>query len=141
MATVTKIYDASSVAQRMLSRRQELLGKLTSAVDGVGKLYTNLLELSATTDLQLDVALDPAPTRLRSERITGRDSWSVHRIGNGCPEHRRAIRFARPAVTTWQAGGHRSAARVGGDGSGEHGRHHETGRSHRGKAGQEAGAA
>jgi hypothetical protein len=43
--------------ERMVARREELLGKLMSAVDGVGELYTKLLELS-TTDLSVDLALD-----------------------------------------------------------------------------------
>ncbi len=54
---MTAVARVAGPVERMLSRRQELLGKLTSAVDGVGELYTNLLELSATTDLPLDVAL------------------------------------------------------------------------------------
>jgi hypothetical protein len=45
---------------RMTRRREELLGKLSGAVDGVGELYTKLLELSATTGTaQVDTAVDP----------------------------------------------------------------------------------
>ena len=47
--------------ERMLTRREQLLGKLTSAVDGVGELYTKLLELSATPDLTLSAQADHGP--------------------------------------------------------------------------------
>ena len=47
MSSVDKV---AGPVDRMLARRQQLLGKLTSAVDGVGELYTKLLELSATPE-------------------------------------------------------------------------------------------
>src|SRR6185312_948468 len=45
---------------RMSRRRDELLAKLSGAVDGVGELYTKLLELSATTGTEpVDAVTDP----------------------------------------------------------------------------------
>jgi nucleoid-associated protein YgaU len=58
---VKQMSEADRVAGsvgRMVARREELLVKLASAVDGVGELYTKLLELSTTTDLSVDLALD-----------------------------------------------------------------------------------
>ncbi len=43
--------------ERMGSRRQALLGKLTSAVNGIGEVYTGLLELSTTAEMA-GVAID-----------------------------------------------------------------------------------
>ncbi len=40
--------DVRGSIGRMLARREELLGKLTSAVNGIGEVYTGLLELSTT---------------------------------------------------------------------------------------------
>lgn len=40
----------AALIRRMLVRREELLAKLASAVDGVGELYARLLELSATSE-------------------------------------------------------------------------------------------
>lgn len=37
--------------ERMAGRRQQLLGKLTAAVNGVGEVYAGLLELSATASM------------------------------------------------------------------------------------------
>ena len=37
--------------ERMLGRRQQLLGKLTAAVNGIGEVYTGLLEVSTTAAL------------------------------------------------------------------------------------------
>jgi hypothetical protein len=42
---------------RMQRRRNDLLAKLTTAVDEVGEVYTKLLELSTTADL-IDVPTD-----------------------------------------------------------------------------------
>lgn len=46
---------------RMAARRRGLLGKLSAGVDGVGELYTKLLELSATPELVSGSTLDLAP--------------------------------------------------------------------------------
>ena len=51
----------SSSMQRMTQRREQLLAKLSGAVDGVGELYTRLLELGATTssDHSIGDGMDP----------------------------------------------------------------------------------
>ncbi|MET3807004.1 hypothetical protein ABIB25_004024 [Nakamurella sp. UYEF19] len=46
---------------RMAARRQGLLDKLSTAVDGVGELYTKLLELSSTPELAPGAVLDHGP--------------------------------------------------------------------------------
>jgi len=55
---MSETHRVAGSVERMLARRQELLSKLSSAVDGVGELYTTLLELSATSDLSVDVTID-----------------------------------------------------------------------------------
>ncbi len=58
MSTAQKV---AAPLDRMKSRRQELLAKLTTAVDGVGELYTKLLELITTPELTSDGALGHGP--------------------------------------------------------------------------------
>lgn len=58
---MSETHRVAGSVERMLARGQELLSKLTSAVDGVGELYTKLLELSATSGLSVDVTLDRGP--------------------------------------------------------------------------------
>jgi hypothetical protein len=49
--TMTTADRVAGPVSRMTARRQELLTKLGSAVDGVGELYTKLLELSTTPEM------------------------------------------------------------------------------------------
>ncbi len=58
MSTTRKV---AAPLDRMKGRRQELLAKLTAAVDGVGELYTKLLELITTPELTSGVALGRGP--------------------------------------------------------------------------------
>ncbi len=58
---MTAVHKIAGPVERMLIRRTELLGKLTSAVDGVGELYTKLLELSATPEFTGDAAIEHGP--------------------------------------------------------------------------------
>ncbi len=48
---MTTAHKVSGSLGRMAARRQDLLGDLSSAVDGVGELYAKLLELAATPEL------------------------------------------------------------------------------------------
>ena len=57
---MTSKQAVSGSLARMSRRRDELLAKLSGAVDGVGELYTKLLELSATTGTEpVDAVTDP----------------------------------------------------------------------------------
>jgi hypothetical protein len=58
MSTKEKV---SGPLDRMVGRRRDLLAKLTAAVDGVGELYTKLLELSTTPELTSGLAIGPDP--------------------------------------------------------------------------------
>ncbi len=48
---MSSVERVAGPVERMVARRQQLLDKLTAGVDGVGELYTKLLELSTTADL------------------------------------------------------------------------------------------
>jgi hypothetical protein len=57
---MTSTQAVSGSLTRMSQRRDQLLAKLSGAVDGVGELYTKLLELSATTGTEpVDIVTDP----------------------------------------------------------------------------------
>jgi len=57
---MTSTHAVTGSLTRMSQRRNQLLAKLSGAVDGVGELYTKLLELSATTGTDpVDAVTDP----------------------------------------------------------------------------------
>jgi hypothetical protein len=57
--TMTSKNRVAPSLQRMSDRRRKMLGQLSGAVDGVGELYTKLLELDASTDEPVDSGMDP----------------------------------------------------------------------------------